>query len=209
MADNGQEADVESNSADAASRRWLRPGEGAGQLPVMFAIDEELARPTDTGRIAHYVISKLAPLGRHHALDDIRSAARAQLREFGQVESRAHLQNISGLVHRYFSQCLPPAGYIFGAAEVELGVGRPDLTWRTSDDRVLVDEIKTGSPRNVELARTREQIERYRTACLDVWGERYVGLRLIAVGDTARSVFVSPDGTQVPLSSTAHVWRGA
>jgi len=168
----------------------------------VFDIDEELACPTDEGSIAHAVIATLAASGRNPTLTQISGQVNKAMRRFAPIEGRAHRQNILGIVHRYFSQCLPPARFFFGGAEFDLGVGRADLIWFDIDGSVLADEVKTGSPRNLRLTTTTDQVERYRVACVATWGVRFVGLRLLCASEPSASVFVLPDGSSVPLSST-------
>jgi hypothetical protein len=180
----------------------LPPTDGPEQILGMFDIDEELARPTDEGSIAHAVIATLAGNGRNPTFAEISGQVNKALGRFAAIEGRAHRQNILGIVHRYFSQCLPPARFLFGGAEFDLGVGRADIIWFDVDDSVLADEVKTGSPRNLRLTSTAEQVERYRVACVAAWAERFVGLRLICASEPSASVFILPDGGSMPLSST-------
>lgn len=182
---------------------WRLPSVGhQEQILGMFDIDEELARPTDEGSIAHAVIATLAARTRNPTFGEMSAQVNAALGRFAPIEGRAHRQNILGAVSRYFRQCLPPARFIFGGAEHDLGVGRPDLLWVDIGGYILVDEIKTGSPRSLLLTRTIEQVERYRAACVAAWAELFLGLRLLCVSDPAASVFILPGGGTLPLSST-------
>lgn len=180
----------------------LPPVDGPEQVLGMFNIDEELARPTDEGSIVHAAIASLAASGRNPTLAQISGQVSKALGRFAPIEGRAHRQNILGIVHRYFSQCLPPARFLFGGAEFDLGVGRADLIWFDSDGSVLADEVKTGSPRNLRLTSTAEQVERYRVACVATWAEQFVGLRLLCASEPSASVFILPDGGSMLLSST-------
>lgn len=182
--------------------RRLPPVDGPEQMGCMFDIDEELARPTDEGTIAHAVIATLAAQTRTPTYAAISGQVNKALGRFAPIECRAHRQNIVGIVHRYFSQCLPPARFLFGGAEFDLGVGRADVIWFDVDGSVLADEVKTGSPRNLRLTSTAEQVERYRVACVAAWAERFVGLRLLCASEPSASVFILPDGGNMPLSST-------
>jgi hypothetical protein len=182
----------------------LRHGDGSTPVLGMFDIDEELARPGSEGAIAHAVIASLAAVHRKPTLFQIKAEVDRALGRFAPIEARAHRQNVTGVVHRYFSRCLPPARYFFGGTEFDLGVGRADLVWFDVDGLVLADEIKTGSPRSLRLTTTLEQVERYRAACLAAWGERFVGLRLLCPCEPAASIFIRPDGGSMQLSVTLH-----
>lgn len=179
-----------------------------GRSRVMFDLDEERARPTALGTIAHAAIAKLAAHTRSPSLAQVQALVDEALSEFAAIEARAHRQNIRGVVHRYFSRCLPPARFIFGGAHYDLGVGRPDLIWFDVDGCVLADEVKTGSPQSLLLATTTEQVERYRAACCEVWGDRFVGIRLLCPADPAASLFIHPSGLRTPLSATPHLHHG-
>ncbi len=156
------------------------------------------------GRIAHAVIAVLAATTRCPTLGQVQQLVDEALSGFAPIEMRAHRQNIRGVVHRYFTRCLPPPEFIFGGAEVDLGIGRADLMWFDIDDRVLADEVKAGSPRRVGLAATTDQVDRYRRACLSVWGDRFVGIRLLCPTDPARSLFIDPAGTTCGLTTTPY-----
>ena len=172
------------------------------QIHGMFDIDEELARPTDEGSIAHAVIATLAARTRNPTFGEMSAQVNAALGRFAPIEGRAHRQNILGVVGSYFRHCLPPARFIFCGAEHDLGIGRADLIWIDISGYILVDEIKTGSPRSLRLTCTAEQVERYRAACLAAWAQMFAGLRLLCVSDPDASMFILPNGGTLPLSST-------
>jgi hypothetical protein len=185
----------------------LTQEEPPGRCPGVFDLDEELARPTDEGRIAHAVIAKLAAETRRPSLARVQTLVDEQLGQFAPIEARAHRQNIRGVVHRYFSRCLPPSRFIFGGANFDLGVGRPDCLWFDIEQFVLTDEVKTGSPRNLALAKTREQVERYRVACLETFDERFLGIRLLCPAEPSESLLITPDGTTKRLADTPYLQR--
>lgn len=182
--------------------------EHPGRSRVMFDLDEERARPTAQGTIAHVAIAKLAAHTRKPSLDQVQALVDEALSKFAAIEARAHRQNIRGVVHRYFTRCLPPAQFILGGANFDLGVGRPDLIWFDVDGRVLADEVKTGSPRSLLLPTTADQVERYRLACCEVWGDRFLGIRLLCPPDPAASLFIHPSGLRTPLSATPYLDHG-
>jgi hypothetical protein len=170
----------------------------------MFIDDEELARPASTGTATHASIAALAARTRTPTGPEVMAAVNAALPMFSPIEARAHRQNVTGLVAGYFWNLLPPATWLFAGSEVQLGEGRVDLLWRDSGDRLLLDEIKTGAPRSLSLSSTQQQVSRYLTAAHEIWGERFVGVRLLSLRDWRRSLFVSLDGSQRPLRSSPY-----
>jgi hypothetical protein len=196
-----------------AVRHFIRGG-GASRLTqgeppepsrAVFDLDEELARSTDEGTIAHAAIARLAALTRTPSLLEVQALVDEALAHFAPIEARAHRQNIRGVVHRYFTRCLPPARFAFGGAEYDLGIGRADLVWFDFDEVVLADEVKAGSPRSLRLSTTTRQVERYRIACLDVWGDRFAGLRLLCPTDPGASLFVDPTGLTTSLVASPYL----
>jgi hypothetical protein len=185
----------------------LRAPVEAGPVPGMFDLDEGLARTDLVGAIAHAVIADLAALSRAPDLPLMQKRIGDHLHRFGQMESRAHRQNLCGVVQRYFRRCLPPEIYVFGGSEYDLGIGRADLVWFDPLGRVLVDELKTGSSRRLELSSTAEQVERYRRACVSAWGEKFQGLRVLSPVEPSRSRLITPDGTALTLNTTPYLQR--
>lgn len=167
-------------------------------------LDEELARSSAVGALTHAVIATLADRDTCPSPTDIMSAVSAALGGFAPIEARAHRQTIVAGAFAYFRFLLPPAGWRFAGSEVALGSGRVDLLWRDAAGRVLIDEIKTGSPRALELTRTRRQVSEYLDCAKHRWPDRLSGLRLLSTGDPARSLFIHPDGRQQPLSATEY-----
>lgn len=173
----------------------------ARQCPGM-QIDEELARPREIGRITHEVIATLAPRTFTPTLDDIQRAVTTALPGYAPIEARAHRQNIAAGVFAYFRFLLPPASWSFAGAEVSLGLGRIDLLWRDAGGRHLIDEVKTGSSRQLQLTRTHRQIETYLADARLDFGDDLVGARLLSTTDPGQSQFVHPDGRRQPLHTT-------
>jgi hypothetical protein len=169
---------------------------------VVFIDDEERARPASTGTATHTAIAALAAVTRTPTGPEVTAAINAALPMYSPIEARAHKQKVAGLVAVYFWHLLPPPTWLFAGSEVELGDGRVDLLWRDSADRLLLDEIKTGAPRTLALSTTEQQVQRYLATARDIWGERFLGVRLLSLADWRRSVLVTPDGTRQPLRLT-------
>jgi hypothetical protein len=175
------------------------------RCPHVFYDDEELARSSQIGVAVHAAIGALAAVTRCPTTTQLQAAANRALGDFAPIEARAHKQNVASLAGSYFWHLLPPAEFVFAGSELDLGVGRVDLLWRDSDDRLLVDEIKTGSPRELSLARTTAQVTRYLDCATQLWPDQCIGVRLLCLADPRRSVLVRPDGSRAPLPRTAYV----
>jgi hypothetical protein len=178
---------------------------GTARCPRMFYDDEELARSSQIGVAVHAAIGSLAAVTRCPTTTQLQAAANRALGDFAPIEARAHKQNVASLVGSYFWHLLPPAEFLFAGTELDLGAGRVDLLWRDSDDRLLIDEIKAGSPRELSLARTTAQVTRYLDCATRLWPDQCIGVRLLSLADPHRSVLVRPNGSQAPLPRTAYV----
>lgn len=184
------------------------PAHGSpGTVPGVFDLDEELARPTEVGAIIHRVTAALAATTCQPSLALLKGCIDGELARFAPIEARAHRQNITAAAWAYFRQCLPPEGWAFAGSEHDLGTGRADLVWLNPVGRVLVDELKTWAPRNLRLRSTAQQVEKYRKAAIEAWGDAFVGLRLICPTEVAASFFVQPDGTYSDLASSGFLGR--
>jgi hypothetical protein len=171
----------------------------------MFYDDEELARSSQIGVAVHAAIGTLAAVTRCPTTSQLQVAANRALGDFAPIEARAHKQNVASLAGSYFWHLLPPAEFVFAGAELDLGAGRVDLLWRDSDDGLLIDEIKAGSPRELSLPRTTAQVTRYLDCATRLWPDQCIGVRLLCLADPHRSVLVRPDGSRAPLHATARL----
>lgn len=173
----------------------------------MFDFDEKRARPRETGSIAHRVIGKIAASTLEPTIDEVKAAVDAEMACFSPIEARAHRQNLRGLVHQYFWHCLPPAAFMLTGAEQQLGDGRIDLAWFDFTESVLGDEIKAGNPRSLHLTSTRLQVERYVTTAHGIWGDRFLGFRLLSLSEPAMSLFFAPHQPPKLLTDTPYLRR--
>jgi hypothetical protein len=172
--------------------------------------DEELARTDIVGRIIHNTIASFAARGRAMPTPtELIAVATSRLAGVGLNEARAHRQNIAGAVAVYFRQLLPPAGWKFRGSEMHLGDGRVDLVWAGPGRRILLDEIKTGHPRQLETSRTRDQVHGYLATARGIWPDRLHGLRLLSTAEPGRSVFIDAHGFIRPLSAVTEVRSAA
>lgn len=170
----------------------------------MFDIDEEQARSRDIGVTAHAAIATLAARTRTPSPLDYPQAVKAALQKYPASERLAHRQNAAGLVAAYFWHLLPPPGWTFAGSELRLGAGRVDLLWRNDVGLILLDEIKAAPARNLILPTTVAQVDRYCQTGRGIWGERFIGVRLLSLRDWRQSLFVTPTGERQPLHTTRY-----
>lgn len=79
---------------------------------------------------------------------------------------------------------------------------RPMVVWRSAEG-VIVDELKTGrSATRREIAAVREQAARETRAGAMVFGDAFLGVRLVSLGAPRTSFFTDRDGRCAPL-----IWR--
>jgi hypothetical protein len=179
------------------------------KVPTVWAVftdpDEELARSRTIGVLAHQAIAQVAAVTLAPTARVLQEAADAALRGFRPIEARAHRQNIAAICGSYFWHLAPPRGWAFAGTELHVGVGRVDLVWRDPLDSLLVDELKTGSPRQLGLPDVRLQADRYRQQARRLWPTRFVGLRLLSTSEPRRSLFIQPAGGVSPLHTTPYV----
>ncbi len=195
--------------ASAANRAVVRGGlvrswTGPGLSADMFE-DEELARADMVGRAIHDIIGRqLQRTATPSTAEILRDVQRA-LSAYRPIEARAHRQNIAAGVAAYFRRLLPPAEWRFAGAELWFGTGRLDLVWERADGAILLDEVKTGNPRQLHTTRTRDQVSDYLGCAKSVWPDRVCGLRLLSTSEPHGSLFVSPDGSATALRATTYV----
>lgn len=115
-------------------------------------------------------------------------------------------QAIALFTAAYLRRFWPPEGWQCVGPEIQItGGGRVDLVWRrpgpAADASLMFDELKTESiaPRLLLTGATATQIERYLSAGKDVYGNRFVGVRLISLRRPDDSLLIEPDGAVVPL----------
>lgn len=201
--DNPLDPDSGSNSSGF---RRLRSAIMPPRCPYMTIFqDHTKARSPQVGMLIHEAIGTIASQtlapssGQHMAMAD------QCVSRFPKIEGRAHRQNIAAATSAYFTWLLPPATWLFHGAEVHLGHGRLDLLWVDFNDRILIDEVKSGHSRNLHLSRTQAQVDGYRACAVATWGTRFVGIRLLCTADPRASLLITPDGTPEPLFSTPFV----
>jgi len=108
---------------------------------------------------------------------------------------------VAGHAAIYLERFLPSARWQFLGAEVDLGDGlRADLAFE-SEDGVIIDELKLADARAVARGRARveQQVTAYAAHGAELWGSRFLGVRLLYLGAPNRSLAIEPDGRRLPL----------
>jgi hypothetical protein len=114
---------------------------------------------------------------------------------------QAAKQKLVGAVAVYFRLFALDEEWHFVGAEVPVRGSRVDLVFEGKDDRVLVDELKTGRIQTVEEKRAaEEQLRRHVAAGAAEYGARFAGVRQLWLGAPARSMWAKPDGSSETLT---------
>lgn len=158
----------------------------------------------EVGRRVHRVIAHLAVAGDAATPDEILDVVREMWRRDpvgGSVASSARLRcstAASVYLHRFM-----PQGWELVGHEVALDGAVADLVWRSAG-AVLVDEVKTGEA-NLDQPKVADQVRRLAGGGAAMWGERFVGVRLVPLGAPRRSTVVTLDdaGGLVPVPTPA------
>ena len=103
----------------------------------------------------------------------------------------------------YLSRFRPDAPWTFLGSEIRSGSCIFDLAFQ-SEAGVLVDELKLGVGRGQE-ARVREQIDRYLLEGKNLWGNRFIGVRLCPVDEPRASRLYSPNSKRSHLVTESSV----
>lgn len=112
-------------------------------------------------------------------------------------------QRVESLAQVYFGLLAPPIGWRFLGAELPAGGGAVDLAWEDqATGRVLYDELKAGSFGDPVSPGIAAQAERYRVDGLARHGERFAGVRVLALAAPLASRLIEPGGTNRPLVET-------
>jgi hypothetical protein len=102
----------------------------------------------------------------------------------------------------YFRLFVPDRHWVFEGAELRGPNARFDLVWRSAGG-VIVDELKTGrSATRGEIAAVREQAARELRAGAGMFGEDFLGVRVVSLGAPRTSFFTGLDGRTSPVE-----WR--
>lgn len=159
--------------------------------------------PSALGQAAHDVIAALAADGvRTAEYERVSVAVRNHAATSGATsrQQAAH-QWLASTASLYFRLFALPAGWDLAGVEVRAPHCRFDLLWRNRfGGDVLADELKTGKAGDlVGGAALEHQLERERRDGVELYGERFLGVRLLVLGAPRRSLFLARDGSRTPL----------
>jgi hypothetical protein len=140
-----------------------------GRAGIPVGNGDQRRQPLDgreLGTVAHVAIGELLAAGvRRPTADEImKLVGRHRLLQTVTLYRQAAKQKLVGAVAVYFRFFALDEEWRFVGAEVPVRGGRFDLVFEGTDDRVLVDELKTGRIQTVEERRAAEEQLRRRVA---------------------------------------------
>ena len=158
------------------------------------------------GALAHALSAGLLADGERAPSPALISASAARLPGLAEVGSyrMAVCQRVLTSAALYFRLFMPTAEWAFHGAELRGLSARFDLVWRSADG-VIVDELKTGRvATRRDVAALRAQVAREILAGAAVFGEDFLGVRVVSLGAPRTSFFADRDGQSSPLE-----WRSS
>ena len=159
------------------------------------------------GRITHQVVQDLVrvvpSLSRHQLGEELLERVRTQVREAKINRQPQARGRAVGMAVRYLTGFAAPAGWSVLGTELAVDGGRVDVAWAHADGRVMFDEIKGVRGQHYGLTTGQlAQVTRHCAAGEARFGDRFVGVRVVMVMNTAHSVLVTPGGGLVPLAGS-------
>lgn len=121
---------------------------------------------------------------------------------------RMHRRNstlVAGFAADYLrGRARPRAPWACVDSEAETDGGLVDLVWRQrGTGLVFVDEVKTSKvPRRDHDKDWLAQTARYAAAGESAWGSKFIGVRLVPLGNMHLAALILPDGTRRPVAPT-------
>lgn len=162
------------------------------------------------GQRAHRVIALLcerggSARGGYGTLLEVLDAVNAVCGDLGtrSARERAFRQGVFTAAAVYLRRFKPGPDWHWESAETSAPGARLDLVFRRlGDGAVLVDELKTGSNSGAATA-AREQVTRHLAGAADLWGDRFMGVRLLwLTAPSSSQFFPAGGGVAVPLGSS-------
>lgn len=165
-----------------------------------FRIDASEDSPAAIGATAHAVIAILAPIADQFTTRGLTEVVLGLARGMC-APGYKHRRNstlVAGFANEYLrGPARPRAPWVFANAEQRLATGVVDLVWRhTGTGVVFFDEIKTTRVGRRSLPNTwREKATDYASAGAELFGDLFVGVRIVPLGSMNVASLVTPDGT--------------
>jgi len=173
----------------------------AGVLMPPIAVPEVLSgyRPNDVGVLAHAVIAVMAPdfhlLSQFELPERIWDVAGSFVNGDNVNRRRTLVATAAGHVATYFRRFALRYPWELLGAEFDTTKGRCDLAWGHVDGRVVFDEVKTMNRPQAGLnPEWVQQAAGYAIGGREVYGDSFVGTRLIPLGSVYLAALVGPDG---------------
>jgi hypothetical protein len=111
---------------------------------------------------------------------------------------------VAGHAGVYVERFLPASPWTYLGAELALGDGlRADLAFE-GPAGVFLDEVKLADARSVETRAdsTHRQVTAYAAQAAEMFGSRFLGVRLLYLAAPNRSLLVRRDGGRIPLAES-------
>lgn len=107
---------------------------------------------------------------------------------------RAVLAEACGAVATYLHYFNLASPWEFTATEFPVSEGRVDLVFR-NNNRLLIDELKFGLSRHL-MSAVLPQVRRYVAAGEELWGDRFIGVRVCTVAEPLSSRLYRPGSSR-------------
>jgi hypothetical protein len=163
---------------------------------------------TQFTQLTHRVIDDLSR-SRHRADPiDIVKACRRVVAIHEPHRRGALVQNLAAHVGSYYRQLHPPAGFVFGGHDLNVGFGPSPLMWRRKATReVLVDVLHTDSVWLLDTAASRTRIQHHLLASRDQFGAALLGVRVLTTGYPPASRLALPEQQLTALIDTPYLTK--
>jgi hypothetical protein len=157
------------------------------------------------GQVTHRLVCDLAPLAR--SLDPWElgeralRGARSLVRDGQVLRAPAARARAAGLALSYLRDFVPGGDWMLLGTEYVLPSSRVDLAWEHPVHGVLLDEIKSFRGRGLGglTAADLTQAEKHASGGDTVFGDRFLGVRILTLGGLHTAIAVLPTAGTVPL----------
>lgn len=159
------------------------------------------------GILTHKVIGDVAPQAQWAGPEQYPTLLREAVGRIVKDKTLGRLDRartrVTGLASQYLREFLPPTRTEFLGTEFAAGRGRVDLAWQDPQVGVWFDELKTWRHSQVGLDEpTWRQVRRYLDAGTATFGDDFVGLRLLTLGNLRACAFISRQGLIEDLTTS-------
>jgi hypothetical protein len=192
--------------ASRGARQVVRLGPRA-QPPVAESLLSGMAA-TDVGVLTHRLIAEHLE---HRHLDRAMLAERLMFSARAALDGRNSNRRIAiaaqavTFAYDYVINLAPAAPWRLLACEYDVGIGRVDVAWLGPTRCVVFDEVKTTRTAQLLLDPSwEEQVRAYARAGQLLYGQRFLGVRLIPLGSMQLACLITHGGRPEALAPTPH-----